>query len=347
MADLQSKYGKDVGETDLMSHVMYPKVYEAFKNDTERYGDVSKLPTRAYIEPMELGEEISVELEKGKTLGIKLVAVGQLNAKEGTREVYFEFNGMPRSVKINDRTAQSTKVVRAKAAEVPGGVGAPMPGVVVETKVKIGDPVELGTPMLVLSAMKMETTVAAPGPGRVDSISVKSGDDVEAGDVLITLGWRGATWRRGAHAAHGRPGAGRAVRGEEVAAAARRPSRAQPAVERKKRRLANWSSSGRSRPLEVETGADALDALRAPAGELARARGSHSAGRCREARRGEVQPRRPCMLDKPRSSAQCAWTRRRTSRSTRAATACAPFARSRSTSARRAGRTSPGAFGLY
>ena len=110
------------------------------------------------------------------------------SAKEGTREVYFEFNGMPRSVKINDRTAQSTKVVRAKAAEVPGGLGAPMPGVVVETKVKIGDPVELGTPMLVLSAMKMETTVAAPGPGRVDSISVKSGDDVEAGDVLITLG---------------------------------------------------------------------------------------------------------------------------------------------------------------
>ena len=188
MAELVAKYGRDVGETDLMSHVMYPKVYEAFRNDTERYGDVSKLPTRAYIEPMELGEEISVELQRGKTLGIKLVAVGQLNAKEGTREVYFEFNGMPRSVKINDRTAQLTKVVRAKATDVPGGVGAPMPGVVVETRVKIGDPVELGTPMLVLSAMKMETTVAAPGPGRVDSISVKSGDDVEAGDVLVTIG---------------------------------------------------------------------------------------------------------------------------------------------------------------
>ena len=48
---------------------------------------MSKLPTRAYIEPMELGEEIAVELQKGKTLGIKLVAVGELNAKEGTREV--------------------------------------------------------------------------------------------------------------------------------------------------------------------------------------------------------------------------------------------------------------------
>ena len=48
---------------------------------------MSKLPTRAYIEPMELGEEIAVELQKGKTLGIKLVAVGELNSKEGTREV--------------------------------------------------------------------------------------------------------------------------------------------------------------------------------------------------------------------------------------------------------------------
>ena len=62
-----------------------------------------------------------VELEKGKNLGIKLTAAGQLDVKEATREVFFEFNGMPRSVKINDRTAQSTKVVRAKAADVPGG----------------------------------------------------------------------------------------------------------------------------------------------------------------------------------------------------------------------------------
>ena len=70
--------------------------------------------------------------------------------------------------------------MRSKAADVPGGVGAPMPGVV-------GDAVEVGAPMLVLSAMKMETTVAAPATGRVDSLSVKSGDDVEAGDVLVTL----------------------------------------------------------------------------------------------------------------------------------------------------------------
>jgi len=187
MADLKARYGDGVGERDLMSSTMYPKVYETYMAEKERYGDVSKLPTRAYIEPMELGEEIAVELQKGKTLGIKLVAVGELNAKEGTREVYFDFNGMPRSVKINDRTAQSTRVVRSKAEDVPGGVGAPMPGVVVDLMVKVGDAVEVGAPMLVLSAMKMETTVAAPATGRIDSLSVKSGDDVQAGDVLVTL----------------------------------------------------------------------------------------------------------------------------------------------------------------
>ena len=77
--------------------------------------------------------------------------------------------------------------MRSKAVDVPGGVGAPMPGVVVDLMVKVGDAVKVGAPMLVLSAMKMETTVAAPATGRIDSLSVKSGDDVEAGDVLVTL----------------------------------------------------------------------------------------------------------------------------------------------------------------
>ena len=171
----------------MMSHVMYPKVFEDYKADIEAYGDVSRLPTRAYIEPMELGEEISVSLEKGKTLGIKLTAVGTLDAKTGMREVFFEFNGMPRGVMIADRRAQANKVVRAKATEAPGSVGAPMPGVVLETKVSTGDNIDAGTPMVVLSAMKMETVVAAPIAGKVVELTVAKGDDVAAGDLLVSI----------------------------------------------------------------------------------------------------------------------------------------------------------------
>jgi len=187
LVELKSKYGESIAETDLMSYVMYPKVYEQFQADLDLYGDVGKLPTRAYIEPMELGEEISVDLEPGKTLGIKLVAVGQLNIKDATREVFFEFNGMPRSVFVADRAGKLNKVSRPKAEGVLGGVGAPMPGVVFETKVKVGDTVEKGAPMVILSAMKMETVVAAPTAGKVTSLPVTAGDDVQAGDLLVAL----------------------------------------------------------------------------------------------------------------------------------------------------------------
>ena len=188
MADLKGRYGDKTSEEDLMSWVMYPKVYEQFKADIDNYGDVVKLPTRAYIEPMELGEEISVDLEKGKTLGIKLQAVGQLNVKDGTREVFFDFNGMPRSVLIDDRNAKADRVVRAKAVKgEPGSVGAPMPGVVLETRVQAGDNVSAGAPMVILSAMKMETVVAAPITGKVETIEVQAGDDVNAGDLLVKL----------------------------------------------------------------------------------------------------------------------------------------------------------------
>jgi len=187
LTDLRGKYGDSIGEEDLMSWVMYPKVYEQYQKDLDVFGDVSKLPTRAYIEPMELGEEISCELEKGKTLGIKLMAVGSLDVKNATREVFFDFNGMPRSVVIADRNAESNRVQRAKATDAAGSVGAPMPGVVLETKVKVGDNITAGTPMVVLSAMKMETVVAAPVGGKVADVTVKSGDDVQAGDLLVSL----------------------------------------------------------------------------------------------------------------------------------------------------------------
>jgi len=152
---LVEKYGKDsIRDVDVLSYVLYPKVFTEYREFLDKYSDVSVLPTRPFLSPLSIGEEVNVELEHGKTLIIKLTAVGELDAKSGQREVFFELNGLPRSIFVSDKKA-TTKVVTRKKAEAgkPGSVGAPMPGVVLEVKVQAGQQVKEGAPLLVLSAM--------------------------------------------------------------------------------------------------------------------------------------------------------------------------------------------------
>lgn len=71
-----------------------------------------------------------MSIEKGKTLTIKLLAVGPLDANKGTRECFFELNGETRAVVITDRSAAIEHISREKASSDPGSVGSPMAGVV-------------------------------------------------------------------------------------------------------------------------------------------------------------------------------------------------------------------------
>lgn len=59
-----------------------------------------------------------MELERGKTLHIKALALGDLN-KAGQREVFFELNGQLRSVLVKDTVAM--KVCRVNTGR--GGRG--------------------------------------------------------------------------------------------------------------------------------------------------------------------------------------------------------------------------------
>lgn len=154
--DLGKKYGGPVSECDIASWVMYPKVFEDYKKFTEQYGDLSVLPTRYFLSKPEIGEEFSVELEKGKVLILKLLAVGPLSENTGQREVFFEMNGEVRQVTVVDSKAAVENISRPKAD--PGDssqVGAPMSGVLVELRVHEGSDVKKGDPLAVLSAMKM------------------------------------------------------------------------------------------------------------------------------------------------------------------------------------------------
>src|SRR5690606_27282025 len=132
-------------------------------------------------------ETLEVEIEKGKTLIIKLVSIGQVQ-KDGTRIVYFELNGQPREVAIKDFSVESDLVEKPKADQQNEfHVGAPMPGTVAKVLVEEGDTVKQGDHLVMTEAMKMETTIQAPVSGTVEKIYVEPGEAISQGDLLIEL----------------------------------------------------------------------------------------------------------------------------------------------------------------
>lgn len=153
--ELKEKWGH-ISETDVASYIMYAKVFEDYRKFVERYGDLSVLPTRFFLAKPEIGEEFHVELEKGKVLILKLLAIGPLSEQTGQREVFYEMNGEVRQVTVDDTKAAVENKSRPKAdATDSSQIGAPMSGVVVEVRVHDGSEVNKGDPIAVLSAMKM------------------------------------------------------------------------------------------------------------------------------------------------------------------------------------------------
>lgn len=74
-------------------------MFDEYQQFIKEFAHVEVIPTPYFLGVPEVGEEFSIELERGKTLWVKLVAVGQLD-KEGKREVFWELNGLPRSCKV-------------------------------------------------------------------------------------------------------------------------------------------------------------------------------------------------------------------------------------------------------
>lgn len=163
--DLAKKYGAGITECDVASYVMYPKVFEDYKDFTTKFGDLSVLPTKYFLTKPEIGEEFHVELEKGKVLILKLLAIGPLTEHTGQREVFYEMNGEVRQVTVDDKKASVENVSRPKADPTDSSqVGAPMAGVLVELRVHEGTEVKKGDPLAVLSAMKMVSYPFTPTP---------------------------------------------------------------------------------------------------------------------------------------------------------------------------------------
>ena len=184
--EVEAKLGRKISEREFASSLMYPKVFADFAAAQETYGPASVLPTLTYFYGMKPEEEIFVDIEKGKTLVIRCLAVGDVDEK-GMVTVFFEINGQPRRIKVPDRAhgASNGKVRRKAEPGNDGHVGAPMPGVVSTLAVTTGQSVKAGDVLLSIEAMKMETAMHAERDGVVAEVLVKAGDQIDAKDLLI------------------------------------------------------------------------------------------------------------------------------------------------------------------
>ena len=179
--------GRPASERDALSLILYPRVFPDLAAHERSYSDTSILPTSIFFFGPEDGVENPVEIEEGKTLIVKLLAVGEPHA-DGKRTVFFELNGQPREVEVADRSLASAVRETPKAdPNDPNQIAAPLPGLVVGVGIVAGDAVRKGQKLLSIEAMKMETTLYAERPGRVSEVLATVGQQVKTGELLIKL----------------------------------------------------------------------------------------------------------------------------------------------------------------
>ena len=179
--------GRKIDYTDFLSYQLYPKVFTDAFNKHLKYDNLMNLPTKNFFFGMDVGEEIIVELDKGKRLLITLESVGKAN-DDGIVTVYFKVNGQGRSVDIKDTSIKVDKVENVKADKADDKqIGAPLQGMLSTILVKKGEKVAKNQPLFIIEAMKMETTITSTTDAAVKKIVLKIGFMVNSEDLVIVL----------------------------------------------------------------------------------------------------------------------------------------------------------------
>jgi len=186
-AEAERRVGRPISDFELASYLMYPKVFADYTADRAKFGEMGTLPTSVFFFGMQSGQEINIDLERGKTLIVRYVTTSDVH-EDGTRTVFFELNGEPRPIRVVDRSQVAKRPPKRKAESGNAAhVAAPMPGTIVTVPVHLGQSMHRGDVLLTLEAMKMETTVRAERDGVISEILVLTGQQVDAKDLLITF----------------------------------------------------------------------------------------------------------------------------------------------------------------
>ncbi len=184
--DIETKLERPVSEFEFASYMMYPKVFTDYAMAADMYGPVSTLPTPSYFYGLPVGDELFVEIERGKTLVVLNQAIGATDEK-GMVTVFFELNGQPRRVKVPDRAHGAAGAAARRKADAGNAahVGAPMPGVISTVAVSAGQEIKAGDVLVSIEAMKMETALHADRDGKIAEVLVHAGDQIDAKDLLV------------------------------------------------------------------------------------------------------------------------------------------------------------------
>jgi pyruvate carboxylase len=184
---LEKKVGHAIRRDNLLSYLLYPDVFLKYDKFYQTYSDVSVLPTAAFFYGLKSGEEITIEIEQGKTLIVKFLTSSDAHP-DGTRTLFFELNGQPREVSVRDRALRVVERAHPKADPADAGqVPAPTAGVISGIAVQANHAVERGAKLLTLEAMKMQSNIYAPISGLVTKLLVAPGQHVEAKDLLVMI----------------------------------------------------------------------------------------------------------------------------------------------------------------
>ena len=184
---LEKTINQTISNQDLASYIMYPNVFIDFIKFQNKYSDTSILPTPLFFYGPNIDQEYSLTIESGKNLIIRYLAKGETNIN-GLCSVFFELNGQPRTIEVEDRSYSNKKNIKILAdINNPNHLGSPLPGQVSQIFIKDEDKIIKGDKVLIIEAMKMETIITAHKSGTIKSLQVKVGSNLDAKDLLLEI----------------------------------------------------------------------------------------------------------------------------------------------------------------
>ena len=155
------------------------KEFEITPGSNKHSGTIDNVPYELDIQEELNGFHL---IKDNKSYNVSLIS-----ADYDSKTFELMVNGNPYTFEAKDRFDILLKELGMENlnASAVNDLKAPMPGLVLATKVAVGDAVKKGDPLVILEAMKMENILKASSEAVVKSVNVEIGTAVEKNEVLI------------------------------------------------------------------------------------------------------------------------------------------------------------------